>query len=74
MKLTQKQKILNRIEEVGYVDNFWAIQNYILRLGAVIHSLQDDGYSFDRRFGRGKNKKNYYYFSTPLRKLTELDK
>lgn len=62
MEITQKQKVLNRLKETGSVDNFWAIQNYILRLGAIIHALTKEGYRFqDRSFGTGKDRKNYSY-------------
>lgn len=64
-EITQKQKVINRLREVGYVDNFWAIQNYMLRLGAIIHDLTKEGWIFaERSFGDGKEKKNYYYYVT----------
>jgi len=64
--MNQKERVKNRIEEVGYVDNFWAIQNYILRLGAIIHDLRQEGMKLDGAFGKelGKDRqlwKNYYY-------------
>jgi len=63
MKLSQKQRVINRINEVGYVDNFWAINNYILRLGAIIHELTKEGWNFNKRkFGEGSHKKNFYYY------------
>lgn len=62
MHITQKQKVINRFNEVGYVDNLWAIDNYMLRLGAIIHDLKKDGLKFVGKFGTGKNKKNYYYY------------
>ena len=66
MKKTQTQIVLDRINEVGYVDNFWAIQNYILRLGGIIYKLRKDGMNFSGAFGKelGKERaywKNYYY-------------
>ncbi len=65
-KKSQKEKIIDRLNEVGYVDNFWAIDNYILRLGAIMCLLKKEGYNFKTGFGRelGKNErewKNYYY-------------
>lgn len=64
--MSQKIKVKNRILEVGYVDNFWAIKNYILRLGAIVHELRKDGLVLDGAFGKelGKERahwKNYYY-------------
>ena len=64
--MSQKIKVKNRILEVGYVDNFWAIENHILRLGAVVFSLRAEGMNFTGMFGKeiGKERaywKNYYY-------------
>lgn len=64
--MKQKTVVKNRIREVGHVDNFWAIQNYILRLGAIIHTLRKEGMMLEGAFGKelGKDKvewKNYYY-------------
>lgn len=59
---TQKQRVLDRINEIGCVDNFWAIQNYILRLGAIIHDLTKEGWVFRRVFGDNNHKKNSYYY------------
>ena len=63
---TQKQIVLDRINEVGYADNFWAFHNYILRLGAIIYRLRREGMEFTGAFGEelGKERaywKNYYY-------------
>jgi hypothetical protein len=60
---TQIEVVINRLNKVGYVDNFWAINHYILRLGAVIYLLKRDyGYGFETGFGKTKqNRKNYYY-------------
>jgi len=59
---TQKQRVIDELREFGVVDNFWAIHNYILRLGAIIHGLRKEGWLFNGMFGEGKNKKNYYYY------------
>lgn len=68
----QLMRVLARIDEVGYVDNFWAIDNYILRLGAIIHSIRhgkNDIVPINLRGEWGKNfnptvkgdAKNFYY-------------
>jgi len=67
MKKSQAQTVLARIEEVGYVDNLWAKDNYILRLAAVIKDLKDAGKEFDGEYGKKlgyskPNWKNFYYF------------
>ena len=64
--MNQREKVETRIKEVGYVDNFWAIDNYILRLGAIIYKLRMDGVILNGAFGKelGKERrlwKNYYY-------------
>lgn len=60
---TQKERVKDRLADVGYVDNFWAIKNYILRLGAVIAELKREGYKFYTTWGEGSEKKNYHYYS-----------
>lgn len=60
-KKTQKERVIDRINEVGYVDNFWAFHNYILRLGAIIYDLKEEGWEFKGEFGEGKDRKNYFY-------------
>jgi hypothetical protein len=36
------------LKEVGFVDNFWAIDNRIsVRLGAIIFTLKSEGWIFD---------------------------
>ena len=63
---TQKEVIENILQEKGEVDNFWAFHNYILRLGAIIHTLRQEGWEIAGAYGkeRGFDKqfhKNYYY-------------
>ena len=60
-KSTQKEVVRARIERIGVVHNFWAFNNYILRLGAIIFELRREGMKLEGSFGTGKNKKNYYY-------------
>ena len=83
-KITQLEIVKARIEEVGYVDNFWAIENYILRLGAIMHTLSHEHKMlFRRAFGKelGKEErlwKNFYYIrefsESPLVEKKELEK
>ena len=66
MKKTQLQIVRERLEKYGYVDNFWAIKNYILRLGAVVYDLRQEGLEIEGAFGKALGKKrpnwkNYYY-------------
>ena len=69
-KISQEQRIRERIKEIGYVDNFWAIENYILRLGAIVFILRKEGMVLEGAFGKelGKEQrlwKNYYYVHKP---------
>lgn len=70
MKKTQEQIVKETLAHNGYVTNFWAIQNYILRLGAIIHELRKQGIDITSAYGshiRGsdpKDKKNCYYMLT----------
>lgn len=59
MKKTQEQRIIERIGEVGYVDNFWAISNYILRLGAIIFNMKQKGWGFESDYRKGS--KDFVY-------------
>jgi len=75
-KKTQKQRVIDRINQEGWVDNFWAFHNYILRLGAIIHDLKADGWEFKTHYGKelGYDKslwKNYYYI--PISRPEMLD-
>jgi len=63
---TQKERVIEKLNRDGQVDNFWAINNFILRLGAVIFELKREGREFKGYFGKqlGYDKsvwKNFYY-------------
>ena len=64
MTKTQKDIVVDKLNEEGAVDNFWALSHFILRLGAIIHSLKADGWEFDGHFGEGHERKNYIYKAT----------
>ena len=52
---------MDKLREEGCVDNFWAIHNYILRLGAIIHGLREEGWDIEGKFGMGNHSKNFIY-------------
>lgn len=58
---SQTQKVVDHLLATGSVNNFWAMENYILRLAAVIHDLRKDGWEFGGHYGEGHNEKNWYY-------------
>lgn len=70
MKKTQEQTVKEALAQHGFVTNLWAIENYILRLGAIIHELRKQGIDITSAMGsniRGTmrhNNKNCYYMLT----------
>ena len=71
--MKQKQKVINELLMRGSVDNFWAIKNYMLRLGAIIYELKKEGWVFDTTWGTGSEKKNYYYILKATPDITRRD-
>lgn len=61
MKKTQKEVVIDKLNLDGYVSNFWAIENYLLRLASVISELKKEGWEFQREYGEGSERKNFYY-------------
>lgn len=65
--MNQIQKVIKKLNKDKSVDNFWAIDNYILRLGAIIYILKkENGMIFEGSFGKklGRKRhlwKNFYY-------------
>lgn len=58
----QKQVVLKRLQRYGRIANYWAVHNYILRLGAIIHTLRKEGYTITGEYSKIKGqKKNYIY-------------
>lgn len=71
MKQTQLDRVVKKLNEEGSVDNFWAFNNYILRLGAIIFELKSQGWDFYGSFGTGRDRKNFIYRVTKRPKLTK---
>lgn len=63
MKLTQKQRVKNKLLADGFVDNFWCIENKIsIRLGAIVYDLKKEGMVFDEeQSGFVSGTKNWRY-------------
>lgn len=71
--VSQKDKVIKQLQTKGYVDNFWAIDNYILRLSGLIFTLKSEymvkkikiyrAYEKDitNPPSRHLNRKKYYY-------------
>lgn len=70
-KQSQKEIVLNQLYKKGHVSNFWAIENYILRLGDIIFRLKNEGYDIEGDFAkniknfRSKEEKNWVYVLAP---------
>lgn len=58
---TQRQRVIEKLLKNGKVDNFWAFHNYILRLGAIIHTLRKDGVEITTHYKNIKGHKNCIY-------------
>jgi hypothetical protein len=63
MKRTQKEIVKAKLLKEGKISNFWAFHNYLLRLGAVIYELRDEGMDIVGAFEKknGKLTKNFVY-------------
>jgi len=60
-KLTQSERVVQQLNANGAVTNFWAIDNYILRLGAIICQLKKEGWDFETGYSEGQDRKNFKY-------------
>jgi len=62
MKNTQIVWVLNELKEKGYVSRNAALQNYISRLGAIIHILKGRGARFRSMYVPYRGGKDYRYY------------
>ena len=57
MKITQKQRILDYINEFGYITSWEAYQDLgVTQLGARIKELKEQGYKFNKEREYNKNR------------------
>ena len=62
-KLTQKQKILRHLQDIGDITPVQAFFDYsIMRLAAIVFDLKDDGYDIETTILKSENK-----FGEPVR-------
>ena len=59
--MTQTQKIIEQLEDKGFVTRNWALQNYISRLGALILFLKKDGWVFTQEYTETPYGKDFTY-------------
>lgn len=57
MKTTQKDRIINYIRQFGSITSWEAYQDLgVMQLGARIDQLQKEGYEFETKWERKKNR------------------
>ena len=57
MKLTQKQKVLKHLREIGSITPIDALRDYsIMRLTSRVCELKDEGHNIKSELVSGKNK------------------
>jgi len=57
MKLTQKQKVLRHLKEIGAITPVQAFFDYsIMRLAAIVFILKDEGYNIKTTILKSENK------------------
>ncbi len=61
MKKTQEQWVKNQLRTTGRVSRNGALQNYISRLGAIIHDLNKNGWNIVGDFEKIEHGKDYIY-------------
>tara|TARA_R100001198_G_C5178201_1_gene176002 strand:+ start:387 stop:602 length:216 start_codon:yes stop_codon:yes gene_type:complete len=63
MKLTQKQKVLRHLKEIGAITPVQAFFDYsVMRLAAIVFNLKDEGYNIKTTILKSENK-----FGEPVR-------
>jgi len=69
-KKTQKEVVVQRLLDVGYIDNFYSIDTKIsIRLGAIICNLKKEGWIFKGGFIEGTKNYKYVVIHAPENKL-----
>ena len=73
-KMTQKDRVLRHLRDYGTITSLEALSDYgIMRLGARIFELKDDGHEIRTIFIGGKNRygEPTHYAKYVLNRLTE---
>lgn len=71
MNSTQIKKIQDHLLENGSVSRNWALGQFITRLGAIIHHLNDNDWVINGKYVKTERGKDYVYFldKAPIRKI-----
>lgn len=70
-KLSQKEQIIKKLLDDGFVSRNWALQNYIGRLASRMTDLKDEGWVFRTERVKENGGVNFYYYveASPLKKV-----
>jgi hypothetical protein len=60
-KLSQKQRIINKLLKDGEVSRNSALSNFISRLGAIICRLEKEGWKFSAEYEKTEKGQDYIY-------------
>jgi hypothetical protein len=59
--MTQTARIIEQLEDKGFVTRNWALSQYISRLGALICDLKKEGWVFTQEYTETPYGKDYTY-------------
>lgn len=65
---SQRERVIDELLANGLVRRNWALNGRITRLGAIIESLEQEGYVFEARYSKDKTDYGYILKSAPLKK------
>lgn len=60
-KLTNKQRVANRLKRYGVVSNYWAWQNGVWRLSHIIFELRREGWDISLEYNTPRVGRNSNY-------------
>ena len=61
-KPTQREIIISKLSEDGFVSRNWCLQSYISRLANYIFDLKQEGWQFTQDYYRTQWGKDYRYY------------
>lgn len=75
MKRTQKEWVVEKLREDGFVSRNACLKNYVSRLSAIIAVLEAEGFAFDAKFVDGERGRDYIYrvVSTPQKQVSKVE-
>lgn len=68
---TQKTWVEKILNQHGEISRNFCLQNYVTRLGAIIHELNREGWEITGRYRKNGTGKDFVYFSdkSPYKKV-----